>query len=181
MPDSVRPPYWPCLPYRLSWRLNGLEIGQVLRLDLAAILVPGRHWTWNIVSLRRRHWAAPPIRSTISMQAWPSGCNRDATFASPRSTASDWPIMPGTPSMRSSRSTVSAPACDCRGIRSICIRHTPCRPIAGGKSAARALSRAAEHFRQRGIEQMMAIVEFANWPSLRSHAKLGFRPAGRLL
>jgi L-amino acid N-acyltransferase YncA len=28
---------------------------------------------------------------------------------------------------------------------------------------------------------MIAVVEFANWPSLRSHTKLGFRPAGRLL
>ena len=43
-----------------------------------------------------------------------------------------------------------------------------------------ALSRAAEHFRQRGAARMIAIVDYANWASLRSHAKLGFRRAGRL-
>jgi L-amino acid N-acyltransferase YncA len=44
-----------------------------------------------------------------------------------------------------------------------------------------ALSRAAEHFRHRGIGRMIAIVEFGNRASLRSHQRLGFRPAGSLL
>jgi len=44
-----------------------------------------------------------------------------------------------------------------------------------------ALQQAMHFFRQRGITQLVAIVEFANWASLRSHEKLGCRPAGRLL
>jgi L-amino acid N-acyltransferase YncA len=51
----------------------------------------------------------------------------------------------------------------------------------GRKIHAAALTRAAEHFRQRGVAQMIAIVEFGNWASLRSHSQIGFRPAGRLL
>ena len=43
-----------------------------------------------------------------------------------------------------------------------------------------ALLRAVEYFCQRGCAQMIAIVDFANRASLRSHAKLGFHLAGRL-
>ena len=43
-----------------------------------------------------------------------------------------------------------------------------------------ALSRAVEHFCQCGAARMIAIVDFANRASLRSHMRLGFRPAGRL-
>lgn len=44
-----------------------------------------------------------------------------------------------------------------------------------------ALRQAVAFFRQRGITQLIAIVEFANWASLRSHENLGCRPAGCLL
>jgi hypothetical protein len=43
------------------------------------------------------------------------------------------------------------------------------------------LLKAAQYFQQLGITQLIAIVEFANGPSLRSHLRLGCRPAGRLL
>jgi CelD/BcsL family acetyltransferase involved in cellulose biosynthesis len=43
------------------------------------------------------------------------------------------------------------------------------------------VSRAIESFAQRGISRVIALVENDNWPSLISHAKLGFRRAGRLL
>ena len=51
----------------------------------------------------------------------------------------------------------------------------------GRRIHGEALSRAAAHFKQRGIGQMLAIIEFGNWFSLRSHERLGFRPVGRLL
>ena len=44
-----------------------------------------------------------------------------------------------------------------------------------------AMREAASFFAERGISRLVAIVEYANWPSLRSHAKLGFRLAGRFL
>jgi RimJ/RimL family protein N-acetyltransferase len=44
-----------------------------------------------------------------------------------------------------------------------------------------ALLRAAKHFRRRGFAQILGIVEARNEASLRSHEKLGFRRAGRLV
>lgn len=41
-----------------------------------------------------------------------------------------------------------------------------------------ALQYAAAFFKARSISRLIAIVECANWPSLRSHEKLGFRQAG---
>ena len=44
-----------------------------------------------------------------------------------------------------------------------------------------AMREAASFFAERGVSRLVAIVEYANWPSLRSHAKLGFRLAGRFV
>ena len=44
-----------------------------------------------------------------------------------------------------------------------------------------ALRIAASFFAQHSISRLVAIVEYANWASLRSHAKLGFRSAGRFV
>ena len=44
-----------------------------------------------------------------------------------------------------------------------------------------ALHHAASFFAERGVSRLIAIVEYANWASFRSHAKLGFRLAGRFV
>jgi CelD/BcsL family acetyltransferase involved in cellulose biosynthesis/ribosomal protein S18 acetylase RimI-like enzyme len=44
-----------------------------------------------------------------------------------------------------------------------------------------AVSRVVHEFAKRGISRVVALVENDNWPSLHSHAKLGFRRVGRML
>ena len=51
----------------------------------------------------------------------------------------------------------------------------------GRKIHGAALRQAMQVFQPRGIRHLIAIVEFANWASLRSHEKLGCRRAGKML
>jgi GNAT superfamily N-acetyltransferase len=45
----------------------------------------------------------------------------------------------------------------------------------------RVVHQALRSFAERDITRVLALVEYGNWGSLRSHAKLGFRQVGRIL
>ena len=162
--------------------MTGLEIGQVLRLDLASI-----HAARPALDLEYRFLtgddvqaaAADPLHDLDAGMAKRLPSGRDFCFAAfdgQRLANYAWYALEAIEPEHSFVAGLRLPRDTVYMYKAYTVPAYRGRQIHGA-----ALSRAAGHFRQRGVAQMIAIVEFANWASLRSHAKLGFRPAGRLL
>jgi L-amino acid N-acyltransferase YncA len=171
------------LAYRVVRRLAGIEFAQILRLELASIrpLRPTalelefRFMTADEV----RAAAADPIYELDEAMAARLQSGRDSCFAAwhgDRLASFAWYAVQSVEPEHSFGAGLRLPRDTVYQYKAITVPEYRGRQLHGA-----ALSRAAAHFRQRGMSQMIAIVEFGNQASLRSHAKLGFRPAGSLL
>ena len=121
------------------------------------------------------------IRILNWTRRWPRGCNPSGTSALPPFTGAHlvnyaWYALESIEAEHSFGAGLKLPPDTVYMYKAYTVPEYRGRQIHGA-----ALSRAAERLRQRGIGRMIAIVEFGNRASLRSHQKLGFRGVGRLL
>ncbi len=169
------------LAYRVVRRLTRIEIVQVLRLDLASVLpqpLPALELEYRFLSCDDlRAAAADPRHELEAPIAGRLLSGRDFCFAAfhgDRLANYAWYAVEKIEPEHSFGAGLKLPPDAVYLYKAYTVPEFRGRQIHGA-----ALSRAAEHFRQRGLSQMIAIVDFANRASLRSHAKLGFRAAGR--
>jgi GNAT superfamily N-acetyltransferase len=170
------------LAYRVARRLTRIEIGQVLRLDLASVApppLPPLELEYRFLNDKDvRAAAVDPSHELGASIAQRLQSGRDFCFAAyhgDRLANYSWFALDAIEPEHSFGAGLKLPPDTVYLYKAYTMPDYRGRQIHGA-----ALSRAAEHFRQRGLTQMIAIVDFANWASLRSHTKLGFRPAGRL-
>jgi GNAT superfamily N-acetyltransferase len=170
------------LAYRVARRLTKIEIGQVLRLDLSSVVsqpLPTLELEYRFLNCDDVRAAATDPRlelDTSIAERLKSG--RDFCFAAfhgDRLANYSWFALDSIEPEHSFGAGLRLSPDAVYLYKAYTVPDFRGRQIHGA-----ALSRAAEHFRQRGLTQMIAIVDFANSASLRSHTKLGFCPAGRL-
>ncbi len=170
------------LAYRIARRLTSFEIGQVLRLELASALPqpqPKLELEYRFLNCENVRAAALDPRHELEASiAERLQSSRDFCFAAfhgDRLANYSWFALETIEPEHSFGAGLKLPQDTVYLYKAYTVPEFRGRQIHGA-----ALSRAAAHFRQRGSVQMIAIVDFANGASLRSHAKLGFRLAGRL-
>lgn len=171
------------LAYRVARRLTRIEYAHVLGLDLASLCPP----RLPPLDLEYRFLGCDEVRAA----AGDPNLDLDAAMAPRLQSARDfcfaafhngrpvnyaWYALESVEAEHSFGAGLTLPPNTVYMYKAYTVPEHRGRQIHGA-----ALSRAAECFRQRGIGRMIAIVEFGNRASLRSHQKLGFRPAGRLL
>jgi hypothetical protein len=170
------------LAYRIARRLTRIEVGQILRLDLASIIPQPQ----PPVELEYRFLCGDDVRAAASDPrheldasfAQRSESGRDFCFAAfhgSRLASYSWYAIETIEPEHSFGAGLKLPRDAVYLYKALTVPDYRGKQIHGA-----ALSRAAEHFLQRGAAQMVAIVDFANRASMRSHIKLGFLPAGRL-
>jgi hypothetical protein len=169
------------LAYRAMRRLTKLEIGQVLSLDLASVTAPQPPLELKYRFLNRDDVLAASTNPGNELEASIAArlkSGRDFCFAAfhgDRLANYAWYAVENIEPEHSFGASFSLPRDTVYMYKAFTVPEFRGKQIHGA-----ALSRAAEHFRQCDATRMIAIVDFANVSSLRSHAKLGFHPAGRL-
>ena len=171
------------LAYRLTRRLMKLEIAQVLRLDLAAI----RPAKPPAIDLEYRFLGAAEVLAaaadpaadldlamTERLQSGRDFCF--GAFHGGRLANYSWYALETIEPEHGFGAGLTFPLDTVYLYKAYTLPDYRGQQIHGA-----ALQQAMQFFRQCGITQLIAIVEFANWASLRSHKKLGCQPAGRLL
>ena len=177
------------LAYRVARRLTRIEFAHVLRLDLGLICpptccagtpLPPLKLEYRFLDCNEvRAAAGDPNLDLDAAMAPRLQSERDFCFAAfhgGRLVNYAWYALESVEAEHSFGAGLKLPPDTIYMYKAYTVPEFRGRQIHGA-----ALSRAAERFRQRGIARMIAIVEFGNRASLRSHRKLGFRPAGRLL
>ena len=169
--------------YRLARRLVHLQLVQVLRLDLAAMppLKP------PVLDLDYRFLTAAEIRPAAADPAYDLSAamaerlqsGRDycfGAFHAERLVNYSWYALESIEPEHGFISGFTFPQ------DTVFLYKAYTLPAYRGQQIHGAtLRQAVQFFQQRGITQLIGIVEFANWASLRSHENLGCRPAGRSL
>jgi GNAT superfamily N-acetyltransferase len=170
------------LMYRITRRLTRIEIGQMLRLDLALNIPqsqPPLDLEYRFLSADDMRAAASDTRHELDTSFVPRlESGRDFCFAAFHGTRLanySWYAIETIEPEHSFGAGLKLPRDTVYLYKAFTVPDYRGKQIHGA-----ALARAAEHFRRRGATQMIAIVDFANRASMRSHMKLGFRPAGRL-
>ena len=171
------------LAYRLARRLIRLEIAQVLRLDLAAmrpVKPPSLNLEYRFLSASEvQALAADPAHDLEAAMAQRLQSGRDycfAVFHGDRLANYSWYALESIGREHSFGAGLTFPADTVYLYKAYTVPAYRGQQIHGA-----AIQRALQAFQQRGVRHLIAIVEFANWASWRSHAKLGCRPDGHLL
>jgi GNAT superfamily N-acetyltransferase len=171
------------LAYRLARRLMNAEIAQVLQLDLAAmhpLKPPALDLVYRFLSAAEvRTTAADPASDLDAAMAERLKSGRDFCFGAfhgNRLASYSWYALDSIEPEHAFGAGLTFP------LDTVYLYKAYTLPACRGQQIhGAALQQAARFFQRHGITQLIAIVEFANWASLRSHQKLGCRPAGRLL
>ncbi len=166
------------LAYRVLRRLIHIEVAQVLQLDLAAMHRPKPpafdmdYRFLNAADVRAaagdpaHELDAAMAQRLLSGRGFCFGAFHDGRLAS-----YSWYALDSIEPEHSFGAGLVIPS------DSIYLYKAYTLPAYRGQEIhGAAVHRAARLFEERGIRQMIAIVEYANWASLRSHEKLGFRP-----
>ncbi len=169
--------------YRLARRLMSAEIAQVLQLDLAAMRAPkppALDLDYRFLSADEvRAAAADPAHDLDATMAERLRSGRDfcyGAFHGNRLASYSWYALDSIEPEHGFGAGLTFP------LDTVYLYKAYTLPAYRGRQVhGAALQRAARFFQQHGITQLIAIVEFGNWASLRSHEKLGCRPVGRLL
>jgi RimJ/RimL family protein N-acetyltransferase len=169
--------------YRLARRLINVEIARVLRLNLAAmraVKLQALDLDYRFLSAPEvRAFAADPANDLDAAMAQRLQSGRDFCFAAihdGRLANYSWYALDSVEPEHGFGAGLTFPRDTVYMYKAYTLPALRGRQIHGA-----ALQRAMEFFQHRGIRQLIAIVEFANRPSLRSYEKLGCQPAGRLL
>jgi len=169
--------------YRVARRVCQLQVGHVLVQNLAELSatpaqVTGLEYRW-LTADEVRAYACDPANDLEAAMAPHLEDKRNFCFAAldGRVLANySWYALDSIPPEHSLGAGLSFPP------DTVYFYKAYTRPDYRGRGVhPTALSRAASFFAERGISRLIAIIEYANWPSLRSHAKLGFRDAGRFV
>ncbi|MGO9112408.1 MAG: N-acetyltransferase family protein [Thermoguttaceae bacterium] len=171
------------LAYRLARRLTNVRIAQVLQLDLSAMR-PAKPRALDLEcrflsAAEVRAAAADPAHELDAAMAERLQSGRDLCFAAfhgDRLVNYSWYALGAIEPEHGFGAGLTFPFDTVYLYKAYTVPAYRGRQIHGS-----ALQQAVQFFQQCGIKQLIAIVEFANWASLRSHEKLGCRPAGRLL
>jgi GNAT superfamily N-acetyltransferase len=169
--------------YRVARRFVTVQVAHVLRLDLATVQLPDEpmlELDYRFIgSSDVRNAAIDPCHDLDASLAARLASGRDLCFAAfhgERLANYSWFAVESVEPEHSFGADLHLPPDTVYLYKAYTVPSYRGQRIHGA-----ALYRAAEFFRRCGHAQMIGIVEFANWASLRSHARLGFRPVGRLL
>ena len=167
--------------YRAARRLIKLEIADILSLDLGSL----RHRALEPSNLEFRFLKADEIRAAATDPAHDLdaamarrldfGCNFCfAAFDNGRLVNYSWYALDRIEREHSFGAGLTLPADTIYMHKSFTV------PSYRGRRLHQAtLHRATNSFARMGIRRLLAIVEYANWASLRSHERLGCRRIGR--
>ncbi len=171
------------LAYRVARRLCRLQIGHVLTLELADLSptpppLTGLEYRW-LAADEVRVFAVDPANDLDPSLAARLENGRNyclAAFDGARLANYSWYALESIEAEHSLGIGLALPT------GTVYLYKAYTHPDFRGRSVYHAaLQHAAQFFAQRGISRLIALVEFGNWASVRSHEKLGCRHAGKTL
>ncbi len=169
--------------YRAARRIGNLEVINLVSVKLANLspappLTDGLEYRW-LGADEVRAYAADPANDLDASMAWRLESGRNycgAVFDGSRLANYSWYALGSIEPEHSLGVGLSFPADTVYLYKAYTHPH-----YRGRRIHHSAIGCAAQFFSPRGISQLIAVIEYANWASLRSHERVGCRRVGRII